>query len=157
GAELIVECDVRLIPLFQRSFPSVVFIPWTDPPTVIPGAPPTGQFSMSDDASGWFRQTFEDFPKRRSYLTPPPHLGQKLRDKYQGARINAPLIGVSWRTAEGGKTTEEKTLPLSAWGPILHMPGVTFVNLQYGATAEEIAAAQNQFNVKIESDPAIDP
>ncbi len=157
GADLIVECDERLIPLFQRSFPDITPIPWTEPAAPIPGARPIGQFSMSDDAASWFRDSIDDFPARRSYLIAPQGLKQTLHTKYRRGRENKLVIGVAWRTAQGGKVADEKTLPLLEWGPLLHMPGVVFVNLQYGDCKEEIAAAQAKLNVRIESDPSIDP
>ncbi len=38
---------------------------------------------------------------------------------------------------------------LDVWGPILKTPGVTFVNLQYGDCADEIARAEAMHGVKI--------
>ena len=156
GADLIVECDRRLIPLFQRAFSQAAFMPRTDPPTPIPGTSPTAQFSISSDAAAWLRGRFEDFPSR-SYLAPSPQLAQELRDKYRRGRSDTPVVGISWKTAADGKVADEKTLPLTAWGPILHMPGVTFVNLQYGDSADDVAAAQKRFGISITSDASIDP
>ena len=156
GADLNVECDARLIPLFQRSFPTVAFVPWTEPPTPVPGTPPIGQFSISNDAASWLRGTFEDFPQR-AYLAPQAQLREELRAKYRRGRSETLLVGISWKTAADGKVADEKTLPLTEWGPILHMPGVTFVNLQYGDSRDDIAAAQKDCGVAISSDSTIDP
>jgi hypothetical protein len=38
---------------------------------------------------------------------------------------------------------------LDAWEPILTLPGVNFINLQYGQVASEIAAAEQKFGVTI--------
>ena len=156
GADLIVECDPRLLPLFQRSFPQASFVPWTEPPAPISGAPPTAQFSISNDAASWLRERFENFPQR-SYLVPQSQREQELRAKYRRARSESLVVGISWKTAADGKVADEKSLPLTEWGPILHMPGVTFVNLQYGDSSDEIAAAQKSFGVTIVSDSSIDP
>jgi hypothetical protein len=39
--------------------------------------------------------------------------------------------------------------PIDHWGPILQTPGVSFVNLQYGDSAEEIARAEEKFGITI--------
>jgi ADP-heptose:LPS heptosyltransferase len=82
----------------------------------------------------------------------------ELKRRYSAGRAAAgrPLIGISWRRA-GGALMSDKSLPLAQWGPLLHVAGATFVNLQYGDTAAEIAAAAAQFGVRIISDPAVDP
>ncbi len=46
--------------------------------------------------------------------------------------------------------------PVDAWGPILRTPGVTFVNLQYGDCAEELARMQEKFGVHVEVIPGLD-
>src|ERR1700760_1564068 len=38
---------------------------------------------------------------------------------------------------------------IDLWGPILQTPGVSFVNLQYGDCAEEIARAEEMFGITI--------
>ena len=45
---------------------------------------------------------------------------------------------------------------LDAWGPILKTPGVSFVNLQYGDCAEEIARADEKFGVTIHQIEGLD-
>jgi len=156
GADIVVECEERLIPLFQRSFPGVAFMPWTKPQSPIPGAAPSAQFSISDDAAAWFRKSFDAFPGQK-YLTAHAPLVQELRARYRREPLGTPLIGISWRTSGPVKITDEKTLPLNQWGPLLYMPGAAFVDLQYGDCDDEIALAQKQFGVRIESDASIDP
>lgn len=156
GAELVVECDPRLVPLLARSFPQVDFMPWDEPRAPIPGARPSAHFSLSDHAAIWLRDRFEKF-HAQGYLLPPERRFQDLRAKYRRQRPAAPVIGISWKTADGGKITGEKTLALAQWGPLLHMPGATFVNLQYGQCAEEIADTEKKFGIRITCDAGIDP
>lgn len=152
-AELNVECDPRLIGLFQRSFPSVRFAPTRARST--PGAVATpGSFGMAD-VGRWLRPDFESFPRHSGYLTPNATLTQELRQRY--AQKSKPLIGVSWATRRGAKLAPHKSLPLALWGPLLAMPGVTFVNLQYDSEPGEVAEAARQFGANIITDPSISP
>ena len=44
----------------------------------------------------------------------------------------------------------------AAWAPILRVPGVTFVNLQYDDSSEEIAFARDQLGVDIRTPEGLD-
>jgi len=46
--------------------------------------------------------------------------------------------------------------PIDAWGGILKTPGITFVNLQYGDSAPDIARAEEKFGVKIHTVEGLD-
>ena len=49
-----------------------------------------------------------------------------------------------------------KSMPLDRWAPILAIPGAAFVNLQYGDTDAEIAAARAASGAVIHTDPDLD-
>ncbi len=157
GATMALECDYRLAPLLQRSFPGVTVRAHTDPPDPALAAFPDGRFCLSDAAT-WFRRDFGDFPQHRGYLTAEPDLTAALRAKYRsGHRTPRPLVGIAWRRADGSPLSDAKSVALGRWGPILHVAGCTFVNLQYGDVGAEIAAASKSSGVRILSDPTIDP
>ncbi len=46
--------------------------------------------------------------------------------------------------------------PIDHWGPVLQTPGVTFINLQYGDCAAEIARAEEKFGIKIHQMEGLD-
>ncbi len=156
GAEVALECDYRLAPLFARSFPQVTVCALTTPPAPELASFKDGRICLSD-AAAWSRRSFADFPRHTGYLSPDPQLVNALRQKYGAGRAGRPLIGISWRRADGAVMSDTKSLPLAQWGPLLHVAGATFVNLQYGDTAAEIAAAADKFGVRILSDHTIDP
>lgn len=148
-----VACDPRLLALFRRSFPGVRFREYTMKST--PGAVATpGSFGIADTAR-WLRSRFADFPVHTGYLKPDVVLRRILRERY-AEKASGPLVGISWATRRV-KLGAHKSLPLAAWGPILSMPGVTFVNLQYDSDPAEVESAARQFGARIISDPAIDP
>jgi Tfp pilus assembly protein PilF len=153
GAKLSVECEPRLVPLFARSFPDVDIIPRQEVRHPKLYTKFDGQIALPDCAA-WFRGSFADFPRHGGYLKADAALSRKMRASYQGAE-KRPLIGIAWRTSRT-KVYLQKSLALKDWGPILRVPGAIFVNLQYGSDAEEIAAAEQAFGIRIISDPAVD-
>ena len=69
-------------------------------------------------------------------------------------------MGISWRA--GGKANEgrKRTIELIDWREILSTPDVTFVNLQYGDTIDDLAEVEKQLGVRIldweQGDPLVD-
>ena len=148
-----VQCDPRLRALLQRSFPLVRFKNGIHSST--PGAPATpGSFGLAD-AARWLRADFNAFPHHRGYLKPDPDLQRELRSRYK--RNSGPLVGISWATRKSIKLGPHKSTSLADWGPLLFMPGPTFVNLQYDSNPEEVATATQEFGARIITDPTIDP
>jgi hypothetical protein len=79
-------------------------------------------------------------------------LGRRARD---GTRAGAgPVVGIAW--ASGNLQRPERNAPLALWEPILSLPGLTFVSLQYGGSARDIAAVRDRLGVEIHTDPAVD-
>jgi tetratricopeptide (TPR) repeat protein len=148
-----IQCDRRLHALFKRSFPDVRFSSFVMRST--PGATPVpGSFGVAETGP-WLRSRFEDFPKRPGYLKADAALRDVLRKRYT-KKPGGPVVGLSWATRKV-KLGPHKSMPLAAWGPLLSVPGVTFVNLQYDSDPAEIDAAARQFGARIISDPEIDP
>ena len=66
-------------------------------------------------------------------------------------------VGISWRA--GGQPSErrKRTTGLEIWRPVFTLSGVQFVNLQYGETAAEIAAAAQELGAITYDPPDGDP
>ncbi|MGE4065089.1 MAG: tetratricopeptide repeat protein [Rhodospirillaceae bacterium] len=150
GAHATVVCNGRLVSLFRRSFPSVRFIARGTSAAV----EADWQIGLPDTAK-WLRRSFSDFPAEARYLTADSASTSLMREEYRAGN-HLPLIGISWSTIDKSKVSTQKTIPLHRWGPILSMPGVRFVSLQYGPCEDEIAAAEKAFGVRITRDPRID-
>jgi hypothetical protein len=137
GVQVMWECDRRLVPLIQRSYPSVEVVARTvpyDPRTMgadIGAHVPTGTIG------NFVRRGAAEFPTRTRYLESDPARRAAFR-----ARINlAPgekLVGMSW-LSKNRHFGASKSTTLADWGDILRTPGLRFVDLQYGDTAVERA------------------
>jgi hypothetical protein len=58
-------------------------------------------------------------------------------------------IGICWRSMLRTPTRSFEYTAIDQWGPILRVPGVRFVNLQYGECRQELERAREMFGVPI--------
>ncbi|MBI3710298.1 MAG: tetratricopeptide repeat protein, partial [Proteobacteria bacterium] len=150
----IVETEPRLVPLFARSFPNVEVIPAIDPPhpktldADIAAQLPLGSLP------GYFRPSFDQFPRHGGYLTAEPERTAALKGRYR-ALGPGPVVGVSWRSNRKG-FVRWKSSSLLDWAPILTVPGIVFVNLQYGDCAADLAAVKEKLGVAVHHGAEID-
>jgi len=154
GANVILESEPRLVPLFGRSFPAVQCIPKSDPPNEQAMSPGI-DFQIAGGSLGFhLRPDVGSYPGRPSYLLADAEWRDALRQRYLNGGDDL-LVGISWvsRNLEIG---EAKSMLLGDWRPVVDIPGVTFVDLQYGDTAKERAAFENDTNMHIIHDDAID-
>lgn len=143
-ADVAVAVEPRLVPLVARSFPQVQAVPLNDPVLDRPA-----QFQAPLSALGpVFRGGWDDFADTRSpYLQADPQRVQVLRARLgNGER---PVVGLSWNS-HNPRLMAQKSLPLLQWGPILQLPGHRFVDLQYGDTTAERAAAMDVLGADVE-------
>ncbi|MGH6873286.1 MAG: flagellar protein FlbA, partial [Rhizomicrobium sp.] len=94
-----------------------------------------------------FRKSVADFP-RRAFLTPNPERAARIRE---GLEVlgNGPRIGICWRSMMLAAKRSKYYSALDMWGPILKVPGVRFVNVQYGEVDDELARAIDRHGIPI--------
>ncbi len=144
------ECDPRLQQLFTRSFPGGVFYPLADLHTTAQTDP-----GITIDARIYagslpyhLRGSASDFPVHQGYLKPDPERVAHWRT--QLSSLGAGLkVGISWRGGTVFTHRERRTLSLQALLPVLSVPGVHWVNLQYGKRADEIAELKSGGDIVI--------
>ncbi|KAF0225122.1 MAG: hypothetical protein FD176_614 [Rhodospirillaceae bacterium] len=148
-------CDPRLVPVLRRDRP--------DSLRLYPRGDYLDERLLSREidyqcSTGtmlrYLRPTFDSFPRHRSrYLQPNPERVTELRNRY--AQLPGRKIGLSWRS-KNLRNGADKSCPLINWDAILTLPGITFVNLQYGDVAAELHAVRQKFGVTVHTDPEID-
>lgn len=141
------HCEPRLRTLLQRSFPAIRVATGTlqdlvagdDPPDVVVGIGSLPRFFRPDEAS---------YTRTRRHITADRQAVKRWRRRY--AALGPGLkVGVSWR---GGKSPAERrlrTLCLDDWLPVFAVPGIRFVNLQYGERAPELKALADRHEVTV--------
>lgn len=153
AARVVLECDPRLVSLFRRSFPGVFVHPYERagtrarpiqhyrwiPPDLKPDAMIEAGALMR-----WFRPSVAALDAAGGpWLVPDPDrvaaMGTALDALGPGLRI-----GVSWRSMRLTEMRNVHYPGLAAFSPVLRVPGVTFVCLQYGSGWQEELRAAGQ-------------
>jgi tetratricopeptide (TPR) repeat protein len=145
AARVVVRCSPRLVPVFARSFPAAMVVADDAP------APPADYQCAMGSLGRVLRARWSDFPPPRAYLRPEPARVAAFKARY-GA---GPRIGVSWHS-KASRIGGRKSARLSDLAPVLTLPGASFVNLQYGDCAAELAEAQAHGGVTLLTDPEVD-
>jgi tetratricopeptide (TPR) repeat protein len=153
----VIECEPRLSRLFSRSFPSATFFPRTgqiDPRAA--GVPPWDAQIAAGTLPRLLRPRFESFPRHGGYLVPDPVQVSQWRERFE--RLGAGLVvGVAWRGGKDPATRRRRSTTLAQWAPLFRIPGVAFVNLQYGDCAAELEQARRELGVALHDWPEADP
>lgn len=161
--ELIFATEPRLVDLMSRSFPDTrvelhrVAEVGGHRVRIVPAVPEGGCDLWTPIASllQEFRPSLPSFAKAGGYLRPDREkVAHWRRGLEQGPP--GPRIGLLWKSAIRATGRHRYFAPFEAWAPVLRTPGVTFVNLQYGDCAAELAVARDQFGVEIWDPPEID-
>ena len=162
--ELHLTVERRLVPLFQRSFPSAtvtahVTTVWqTRPLRRVPGVDQNAIDLWTPMASlmRQFRPSLEHFPTATDgYMKPDPERVAYWRQQLEQAPPG-PKVGLLWKSAVVTNHRHRYFSPFEQWRPVLATPGVSFINLQYGDCSAEIEQAEREFGVKIWQPPGID-
>ncbi|MBI5940150.1 MAG: tetratricopeptide repeat protein [Caulobacterales bacterium] len=158
---LLIAVEPRLIPLFQRSFPTAevgAHSTWSVDGHTVRGAPFVGDHARLDlwapmaSVLRQFRRTVDAYPAGAGFLAPDP-----ARVAYWRAQLPAgPTVGLLWKSLLATGARHRFVSPFEQWKPVLATPGVTFVNLQYGDCAAELEAARRELGVEIWQPPGID-
>ena len=156
--KIIIECDQRLTPLFQRSFPQIQFFSRANPPHPrlldknIDYQMPIGGLGQ------WFRTNEKSFLSGQdSYLYACPKKVLQMKRKYQQLADGKLLVGISWKsTGINQRRASLKSTVLKDWTSILSGKNCFFMSLQYGDVKAEINTFTNQTEIPIYQDKDID-
>lgn len=152
---LIVECEPRLEKLFKRSFPNVHVVGTRreNDSTWLAGLPRPDWQIPSGDLPGIFRLQESDFSDHAGYLKADPLRTESWRQRLADRLGPGLKVGISWRGGTIKTRTRARSLSADLWQPILSVPGVSFVNLQYGDYTTELAALRDRHGVEIHDFP----
>jgi tetratricopeptide (TPR) repeat protein len=151
-----VECDARLVPLFARSFPKIRVFAKTVDALALSAVEPGDVVAALGTLPRFLRRRAEDFPQTTGYLRPDLERVAAWRSRF--ARLGSALkVGISWQGGKDAETRRRRSIPLDLWGPIFEVPGVRFVNLQYGPAAADSVRAQQRFGIPLDDGSECDP
>lgn len=145
---VVLECDKRLQPIFQRSFPQIRTIcsHQFNNDSIREKFPEIQQKISIGSLPRLFRKNFKQFPKKSPYLSVDSSKLSKWKERYKNLyhKLN---IGISWR---GGTTVDHKnrTIELDKWNNVFKLKH-NFINLQYGNNENEIRRFEDDYSVKL--------
>jgi tetratricopeptide (TPR) repeat protein len=154
--DVIIECEYRLVSLFERSFPNCLVR--AQEFSALTGASPHGDFDFHIPVGSLlqlYRNDISSFSRNRPYLKAAPNRISDFSERLKTFK-NKKLVGICWRS---GTVSVERNIhyaPLSSWKPIFDIDNIIFVNLQYGDCVKEIEEAKKILNIEIVNWPDLD-
>ena len=148
-----VSLDPRLIKLFKRSFSHIDHVTFISINERLIESKYDFHLPIGN-LGKFFRNSIEDFNANpEAYLKTDEEQVSTLRNKIK--KNSQKICGISWmsKNTDIGK---EKSLSLTELLPIISMPNITFINLQYGETKEEINSILVQHGIAIHKIDEID-
>lgn len=153
-----INCDDRLSEIYQRSFPSS---------TIISGRKPEQREKHKEnlpsidyqvacgDLPMFFRTKIDDFPSNGGYL-----VADQTKTNFWKKKINelgpGLKVGISWRSGKLNVRRSHHYVSLSDWKPILEVPGIQFVNLQYDDCQNVLDDIEEKLGIKIHNFSDVD-
>ena len=156
---LTLECDPRLIDLYQRSFSNNV--------ALVGVAETGGKHDHGDsyedvnyaahigDLAHYKRRSLDDFPEHYGYLQPDPKRVSYWSDYLDGlgGKLN---VGVSWKSGNTTGIRSNYYTNIEHWLPVFAIEDINFVNIFYGDSEEELKWVEGQIGIKVHTPKGID-
>ena len=142
----ILECQDKLVPLLQRSFPNVEVKP--EDRSLDKNR---DDFDYHLPMGSLYRHFLSDITqntKPKAYLVPDPDRVNYWRDRLASLG-KGPYIGIAWKSSVISHYRSLHYPPISEWSPILKIPDVTFINLQYKDFEDDLAKVKEELGVTV--------
>ena len=142
----ILECQEKLVPLLKRSFPNIEVKPED---RSLDSKRNDFDFHLPmGSLYGHFIQEILENTKPNEYILPDPD-----RVNFWKARLNllgkGPYIGISWKSANMSHRRLPNYCSLSEFSPILEIPDITLINLQYIDFENDLRKIKNELGVSV--------
>ena len=153
ATRITVYCESRLHALFARSFPSLDFVPV--PRLTKPQIDPVPDYAVAMGSLGMhFRRKAADFPAHHGYLVPDAATSADWRARLE-ALGPGKKFGLSWSGGIFSTGKARRSLALERLRPLLETSGTTWVSLQYGEFASEIADFTATSGIPVHAFPGV--
>lgn len=147
-SRIIVECEPRLVSLFERSFPNLKIKATKLNPKELTYSKEFDVHIPVGSLMGLFCNTITDFEKFKPYIKPNPHIANDFADRLNKVS-GKKLVGLCWRSGKLNTNRNLHYLSIDDLTDVLKLEDCTFVNLQYGDCEDELTRIENKLNIKI--------
>ena len=147
---VIVECDQKLEAIFRRSFQGCTIVSrqrTLENDWVNRISPKPDLLAAAGSLARRFRRDPADFPQR-AYLHADPQAVAAWKAKLDALGPGR-KIGLSWRGGTGFTGKTRRSFSLADLLPILRLPGLQFVNLQYTDVRDEMRALEQRHSIRV--------
>jgi len=155
GASVVLECEPRLVSIFQRAYPSFEV-----------RAPLVGadRYSSANDFDiqcpfgslfHLFRDSLENFQRFKPAFIPQSTDLDFFQSRLQGKKDKI-LVGICWRSGLLSAARNLNYTALIDWRELLSNEKFQFVNLQYGDCEAELLAVEQELGISVLRWPDVD-
>ena len=157
AAHCVATCDTRLERLFARSFPQITVRgiargeeDWQQLCADVDLHIPAGSVPR------YTRTSIDDFPRRYQILIADDEKRARWRQRLAEfpAAVN---VGISWRAGQRTREASQRSTDLAAWSSLIDVAGARFIDLQYGASEQEVDVLRKSFAGRVEHWDDVDP
>jgi len=149
-------CPTKTLQLFRQSFAGFSNVAVTDESV--------SELALNDfdchasmvDLAAYLRPSLDDFPRPKAYLKPDLDAANDLRAALRGQfSSDVKFVGLSW-TSMNPIIGDGKSIDLEDLSPLLDIPGIQFVNVQYGPAGQDLQRQSDGLAKKIHTVDQID-
>lgn len=153
AGRVIVECDPRLTGLFARALPGTEVRRPTPDHRI--GPQDADVHAPMGTVAARLRPGLRHFPATSPFLTPDRASAAAWRARL--AALGPGLkVGICWRSSRMTADRAAAYSRVAQWGPLLGVPGIAFVSLQYNEHAAERVEALQRFGAILHHWPDLD-
>lgn len=153
----ILEVDLRMMKLFERSFPlkRVIARSKVVPENVSVSLPDAELQVSLGELPSIYRPTIESYTGE-AYLIADEQLRKKWRQRFD-ALGEGLKVGISWRGGKNIEVQAKRSTRIEDWTQLLQTKGVQFINLQYGDCTDALQSVRENLGVEIHDWDDADP
>ena len=144
--DCILECQEKLVPLLKRSYPDIKVQPENRMSDTS-----RDDFDFHLPMGSLYRQLYSKIPIQaavNSFLVPNAERVNFWKERLRSIG-DGPYIGIGWKSSQMLPNRMPNYASLSDWAPVLTLPEVTFVNLQYIDFEDDLNSVKSDLGVTV--------
>jgi hypothetical protein len=155
SARVMLECDPRLMSIFARSFPGIAVYSRVQRLSGVQSPRRMGADFMVPMGSmpRYFRPHAQSFSTREGYLHADEGRTAAIRTRLASLSSGRLRVGISWRGGTRQTGAAVRSISLEDLLPMLQIPEVSWVSVQYGDVTAEIAALHEHHGICVHEFP----